>query len=258
MAAALGLTATPAMADSPGPWQILFQDTATSTAQVGSERMGWGAGRTAGGNEQHLPCVHGYSTCRIEQRGRARAEMAIISLVGALRQAIAGGTGGSAPGQDLGTVAHSIQRLRPSKLVRRGRGGRVGARTAVALRLWYRLGAGRSPRRRCASMPREGAGEGECWLAVTGTDGGSSQGMLPPGFGQSIAIVTPQAHMSCVSSYSVVSWSQSAMLMLAPACPARQAMVDLHHDITFFVITVVVLVFYMMFQVRVTGVATQL
>ncbi|KXZ48628.1 hypothetical protein GPECTOR_26g531 [Gonium pectorale] len=34
MVAALGLTATPAMADSPGEWQILFQDSATSTAQA--------------------------------------------------------------------------------------------------------------------------------------------------------------------------------------------------------------------------------
>ncbi|PNH04188.1 hypothetical protein TSOC_009689, partial [Tetrabaena socialis] len=33
VAAALGLTATTAMADSPAPWQYGFQDTATSTAQ---------------------------------------------------------------------------------------------------------------------------------------------------------------------------------------------------------------------------------
>ena len=34
MVAALGLTATTAAADSPGYWQLGFQDTATSTAQV--------------------------------------------------------------------------------------------------------------------------------------------------------------------------------------------------------------------------------
>ncbi len=34
VAAALGLTATTALADSPGYWQILPQDTASSTAQA--------------------------------------------------------------------------------------------------------------------------------------------------------------------------------------------------------------------------------
>ncbi|PNW84680.1 hypothetical protein CHLRE_03g154350v5 [Chlamydomonas reinhardtii] len=34
LAAALGLTTTTAAADSPQPWQLLFQDTATSTAQA--------------------------------------------------------------------------------------------------------------------------------------------------------------------------------------------------------------------------------